>query len=129
FLMKQNIQTLPTSLIDAARIDACGEFRIFWRIVLPLSKPILAVMGIFSFISGWNDFFWPYLVVRRQEMLTIQAGLSSLMGAGPTGMPPATNDMGIVMAASVLAAIPVIIVFFLFQRYIIQGVTVGAVKG
>lgn len=129
FLMKQNIQTLPTSLIEASRIDACTEFRIFWKVILPLSKPVLAIIGITSFISGWNSFFWPYLVTRRQEMLTLQAGLSSMMGAGATGMPPATNDLGVVMAGATLAAIPMFAVFFLFQRYIVQGITVGGVKG
>lgn len=129
FLMKQNIQTIPTSILDAARIDACSEWRIFWKIIIPLSKPILAVIGIFSFVSGWNSFFWPYLITNRSEMWTMQAGLASMMGAGATGMPPAFSDMGIVMAGSALAAIPVIIVFFLFQRYIVQGITVGAMKG
>ncbi|MGI6148394.1 MAG: carbohydrate ABC transporter permease [Limnochordia bacterium] len=129
FMMKQSIQTLPSSLLDAARIDACSEFRIFWKIVLPLSKPILAIVGITSFMGGWNEFFWPYLVARRQEMLTLQAGLSSMMGAGATGLPPATNNMGVVMAGSAIAAVPMIIVFFLFQKYIVQGITVGAMKG
>ena len=129
FMMKQNIQTLPSSILDAARIDACSELRIFWKIVLPLCKPILAIVGITSFMGGWNSYFWPYLVAQSQEMLTLQAGLSSMMGAGATGMPPATNNMGVAMAGSALAAVPMIIVFFIFQKYIVQGITVGSMKG
>jgi multiple sugar transport system permease protein len=129
FLMKQNIQTLPTSVLEAARIDACSEFKIYWRIVLPTSKPILAIIGITSFMGGWNSYFWPYLVSKSRKMLTLQAGLSSLMGAGISGMPPSLTDYGIVMSAAVIAAIPMIIVFFIFQKYVVQGMTVGAVKG
>ena len=129
FLMKQNIQSLPNSLIEAARIDATSEFGIFWKIVLPLSKPVLAIIGITSFMSGWNSYFWPYLVTQRQEMLTLQAGLASMVGAGAVGMPPATNDLGMALAGAVLAAIPMFIVFFAFQKYIVQGITVGGVKG
>jgi multiple sugar transport system permease protein len=129
FLMKQSIQSLPSSLMDAARIDACSEWGIFWKIVLPLSKPVLAIVGITSFMAGWNSYFWPYLVTQSREMLTLQAGLSSMMGAGATGLPPSSNDLGVVMAGATLAAIPMIIVFFIFQKYIVQGITVGGVKG
>jgi multiple sugar transport system permease protein len=129
FLMKQSIQSLPSSLIEAARIDACSEWGIFWKLILPLSKPVLAIVGITSFIGGWNSFFWPYLVAQDQTRLTLQAGLSSMMGAGATGLPPSTNDLGVVMAGALLAAIPKFVVFFLFQRYIVQGITVGSVKG
>lgn len=129
FLMKQSIQSLPSSLMDAARIDAASEWRIFWKIVMPLSKPVLAIIGITSFMAGWNSYFWPYLVAQSRDMLTLQAGLSSMMGAGATGLPPSSNDLGVVMAGATLAAIPMIIVFFLFQKYIVQGITVGGVKG
>ena len=129
FLMKQSIQSLPSSLIDAARIDACSEWRIFWKIILPLSKPVLAIVGITSFMAGWNSYFWPYLVAQSRDMLTLQAGLSSMMGAGATGLPPSSNDLGVVMAGATLAAIPMIVVFFLFQKYIVQGITVGGMKG
>lgn len=129
FLMKQSIQSLPSSLMDAARIDACSEWGIFWKIVLPLSKPVLAIVGITSFMAGWNSYFWPYLVAQSRDMLTLQAGLSSMMGAGATGLPPSSNDLGVVMAGATLAAIPMIIVFFIFQKYIVQGITVGGMKG
>ncbi|MEX2536993.1 MAG: carbohydrate ABC transporter permease [Trueperaceae bacterium] len=129
FLMKQSIQSLPSSLMDAARIDACSEWGIFWKIVLPLSKPVLAIVGITSFMAGWNSYFWPYLVAQSRDMLTLQAGLSSMMGAGATGLPPSSNDLGVVMAGAALAAIPMIVVFFIFQKYIVQGITVGGMKG
>ena len=129
FLMKQSIQSLPSSLMDAARIDACSEWGIFWKIVLPLSKPVLAIVGITSFMAGWNSYFWPYLVAQSRDMLTLQAGLSSMMGAGATGLPPSSNDLGVVMAGAALAAVPMIIVFFIFQKYIVQGITVGGMKG
>ncbi|HEX7003732.1 MAG TPA: carbohydrate ABC transporter permease [Trueperaceae bacterium] len=129
FLMKQSIQSLPSSLMDAARIDACSEWGIFWKIILPLSKPVLAIVGITSFMAGWNAYFWPYLVAQSRDMLVLQAGLSSMMGAGATGLPPSSNDLGMVLAGASIAAIPMIIVFFLFQKYIVQGITVGGVKG
>ena len=129
FLMKQSIQSLPSSLMDAARIDACSEWGIFWKIILPLSKPVLAIVGITSFMAGWNSYFWPYLVAQSRDMLTLQAGLSSMMGAGATGLPPSSNDLGVVLAGASIAAIPMIIVFFMFQKYIVQGITVGGVKG
>jgi len=126
FLMKQNIQTLPSSLIDAARIDGCGEFRIFWKVIFPLCKPILAVLGIFGFVSGWNNWFWPFLVTESRSMETLQVGLVNL--APPRDM-PVDVDYGVVMAGVLLAAIPTILVFFAFQKYLIRGITIGAMKG
>ncbi|MGV2805985.1 ABC transporter permease subunit, partial [Clostridium perfringens] len=76
FLMKQYMSSLPTSLIHAARIDACGEFGIFWKVILPMAKPGLAVLAIFTFVASWNDFFWPFLVTNSTEMRTIQVGLA-----------------------------------------------------
>ncbi len=129
FLFKQSIQTLPSSLIDAARIDAAGEFKIFWKIVLPLSKPILALMGITGFVGGWNSYFWPYLVTNSSDMFTIQVGLTGMMGAGAMGIPPGVEAYGRSFAGAALAAIPVIIIFFAFQKYFVKGITVGAFKG
>jgi len=129
FLFKQNIQTLPSGLIDAARIDGASEFKIFWRIVMPLSKPILALMGIVGFVGGWNSYFWPYLVTNSSEMFTIQVGLTGLMGAGAFGIPPGVEAYGEIFAGAVLAAIPVIVIFFAFQKYFVKGIAVGAFKG
>jgi multiple sugar transport system permease protein len=134
FLFKQSIESLPTSIIEAARVDAASEARIFFRIILPLSKPILSVMGIFGFIGGWNSYFWPYLVTESSKLYTIQVGLTSLMGAGGGAGVTGTLTFGIdeygqMLAGASMAAIPVIIIFFLLQKYIIQGITIGALKG
>ncbi|MDQ1910443.1 carbohydrate ABC transporter permease [Paenibacillus sp. GD4] len=122
FLMKQYMSTLPTSLIHAARIDACSEFGIFYKIILPMAKPGLAVLAIFTFVAHWNDFFWPLLVTRSNEMRTIQVGLASFRFAEST-------DYGAIMAGATIGALPMIILFFALQKYFLQGITIGAVKG
>jgi multiple sugar transport system permease protein len=121
FLMRQAIKTLPSELIDAGKIDGCSEFGVYWRIVLPLVKPGLAVLAIFTFVGSWNDYFWPLIVLNDPKMFTIQVGLPTLQGQW--------TDYGLVMAASTLAALPTIAIFLAFQRYFLQGVTVGAIKG
>jgi multiple sugar transport system permease protein len=121
FLMRQSIKTLPSSLLEAARIDGCTDFGIYWRIILPLSKPGLAVLGIFTFVTVWNDFFWPLIVLNRPNMFTASVGLPTLQGQW--------TDFGLLMAGSALSALPMIITFLLFQRYFLQGITVGGVKG
>lgn len=122
FLMKQYMSTLPTSLIHAARIDACSEFRIFYKIILSMAKPGLAVLAIFTFVAQWNEFFWPFLVTKTSEMRTIQVGLASFKFAQST-------DYGAIMAGATIGALPMIILFFALQRYFLQGITIGAVKG
>ncbi len=122
FLMKQFIQTLPSELIDAARVDGASEPRIFWEVVLPLVRPGLAFLGIITFVAQWNSFVWPLIVTRSSEMRTLQVGLVLIREQEPL-------FFGLQMAAAVLAAIPVIVVFFAFQRYFLRGVTVGALKG
>jgi multiple sugar transport system permease protein len=121
FLMRQVMKPLPSELIDAARIDGCGEFDIYRRIMLPLAKPGLAVLGIFTFVGNWNDFFWPLVVLNKPAMYTLPVGLPTLQGQW--------TDYGLLMAGSTLAAVPTIILFLVFQRYFLQGVTVGALKG
>lgn len=122
FLMKQFIGTLPNALIDAARIDGCSEFGIYWRIILPLCKPGLAVLGIFNFMGSWNDFLWPLLVTQSSQMRTLAVGLASLQQE-------ALTDYGLLMAGSVFAAIPMVIAFLLFQKHFLTGITIGAIKG
>lgn len=121
FLMRQTIKTLPGELIEAAKIDGCSEFGVYWRMILPLIKPGLAVLGIFTFVGSWNDFFWPLIVLNDPNQFTLQVGLPTLQGNW--------TDYGLVMAASSIAAMPTIVLFIIFQRYFLQGVTVGAVKG
>lgn len=122
FLMKQFIQTLPTELIDAARVDGASEPRIFWDVVIPLVRPGLAFLGIITFVAQWNLFVWPLVVTRSSEMRTLQVGLVLIREQEPL-------FFGLQMAAAVMAAIPVVVVFFAFQRYFLRGVTVGALKG
>lgn len=123
FLLKQFLDTLPQSLVDAARVDACAEFRIFWRIVFPMAKPALTVMAIFGFVGGWNDYFWPYLVTNRQQFFTIQTGMIYLT-SGLEG-----TRFGPVLAAASLSTIPMLIMFLAFQKFFIKGITIGAIKG
>src|SRR5690349_3462057 len=122
FLMRQYIQTLPTELEEAARIDGCSEPGIFWRIILPLSKPAIAALAIFSFVRSWNAFLWPLIVLQKTSTYTLPVGVASLQEEF-------VIDYGIIFAGAALAAVPMIIFFLLFQRYFIEGVRLGALKG
>lgn len=122
FLMRQQMQTLPSELLDAARIDGCSEVGIFARIVLPLVKPGLAVLGIFTFVAQWNSFLWPLIATRSTEMRLLQVGLAMLQEELPL-------RYGLLMAGATYAAIPIILIFFLFQRYFLQGIRIGGLKG
>jgi multiple sugar transport system permease protein len=122
FLMRQYIQTLPSELIDAGRIDGASELGVFWRIILPLCKPALAALAIFTFVRQWNDFLWPLIVLQRSANFTLPVGVASLQGEFGT-------DYGVIFAGAALAALPMIIFFLVFQRYFLEGVRMGAVKG
>jgi multiple sugar transport system permease protein len=122
FLMRQFISTLPASLFEAARIDGCNEWQIFVRIVLPLVRPALAVLGIFAFTSSWNDFLWPLVICNRRDMWTLPVGLASLQSEFNV-------DTSLLMAGACFAAVPMIALFFAFQRHFVSGLTMGAVKG
>ncbi|MGH2459709.1 MAG: carbohydrate ABC transporter permease, partial [Chloroflexota bacterium] len=125
FLCRQFIVTLPGELFDAARVDGCSELGLWARIALPLSKPVLAVLGIFTFIAQWNDFLWPLVVIDKPELFTIQVGVVTLQsfieGAGP--------QYGLIMATAVTLSLPPIVAFLIMQRYLVQGLTIGALKG
>jgi multiple sugar transport system permease protein len=122
FLIKQFMQTLPSELFDAARIDGSSEPGIYWRIALPLSWPALAVLGIFTFVGEWNSFFWWLLFTNSQTMRNLQVGLTYYRYENQI-------DWGPIMAGTVIAALPVVVVFFAFQRYFLRGLTIGALKG
>lgn len=121
FLMRQFMLSVPSEMLEAARIDGAGEFRTFMKIVLPISKPALAVLGIFTFVAQWNSFLWPLIITNTNEMRTLQAGLSLIQEEVPM-------QYSYLMAAATFAAIPMIIVFFSFQKYFLRGITVGSVK-
>lgn len=122
FLMKQFISTLPTDLIEAATIDGCSEWQTFGQVILPLAKPGLAVLGIFTFMGQWNEFLWPLIVTSSASMRTLPVGMALLQEELPM-------QYGLLMAGATYAAIPMIIIFFMFQRYFLRGITVGALKG
>ncbi|MEA1884777.1 MAG: carbohydrate ABC transporter permease [Thermotogota bacterium] len=121
FLMRQFMLSLPNEIIDAARIDGAGEFKTFWKIILPMSKPALAVLGIFTFVGEWNSFLWPLIVTQSSKMKTLQAGLALIQEEVPM-------EYAYLMAGATYAAIPMVIVFLTFQKYFLRGVTVGAIK-
>lgn len=122
FLAKQFFSSIPNALIESAKIEGCGHLKTYVLIVLPLSKTILAVMAINTFLSSWNNFFWPFLVTSVDKMFTIQVGLKTFKFANGTLLSP-------MMAGACISAIPMFILFFSLQKYFLEGVTVGAVKG
>ena len=121
FLMRQFITTIPTDLIESARIDGCSEFRIYWTIILPLCKPVLAALGIFTFMGSWNAFLWPLIIMIKENMYTLPVALANLSGQHAT-------KFGLLMAGAVVVVIPVLIVFIVAQRYVIKGVAVTGLK-
>lgn len=125
FLMRQYMVSLPTELLDAARIDGCGEFRIYWQIVLPLARPALGTLAIYQFMNSWNSFLWPLMVLRDQKLYTLPLGLATMQG----NIQNQTVDYGQIMAGAFLAAAPIIILFLFMQRQFIAGLTLGSVKG
>jgi multiple sugar transport system permease protein len=122
FLIRQYAQSIPDDLLDAARIDGAGELRIYTSIVLPTIVPILATLGIWTFLSTWNDFMWPLIVLSDEARWTLPVALANLSGEH-------VQDTELMMAGSVLTILPVMLVFLFLQRYYIQGVMVGSVKG
>ncbi|HMQ30779.1 MAG TPA: carbohydrate ABC transporter permease [Chloroflexaceae bacterium] len=122
FLMRQYIQTLPSELEEAARMDGANEWQVFWHVILPLSRPALGALAIFTFVRHWNDFLWPLIALTRPQNYTLTVGVANLQGEFAT-------DYGVIFAGAALAALPMIVFFFMFQRQFLEGVRMGAVKG
>jgi multiple sugar transport system permease protein len=122
FLMRQYMQSIPDTLLDAARIDGASELRIFWQVVLPLCRPALAAMGIFTFTAAWEDFFWPLIITSSPEHYTAPLGLALFVVKNRT-------SWDVLMAGSVIATLPMVVVFMVFQRQFIQGIAMSGVKG
>lgn len=122
FLIRQYALSIPDDLIDAARIDGASEFRIYRSIVLPVIRPILATLAIWTFLASWNDFMWPLIVLSDDQMFTLPVALANLMGER-------AQDTELMMAGSVLTVLPVLLVFIFLQRYYVEGITMGSVKG
>ena len=121
FVIRQYMLTIPDELIESARIDGAGEFRIYARIVLPLARPAIAVVAIFSILWRWNDFIWPLLVAQDEKFYTLPVALAQLNGrlAVPTN---------IIIAMSVMSIIPVLFMFVFMQRQIVQGISQTGMK-
>ena len=125
FLFRQFFRTIPEDFSDAARMDGCTEFGIFWRIFVPLSMPVFITVAIFTFMASWNDFIGPLLYINSPEKFTVALGLAtyrSMLGVGRT-------RWDLLMAASVSMTAPIVLLFFVLQRYFIKGVVMSGIKG
>jgi ABC-type glycerol-3-phosphate transport system permease component len=121
FLMRQYILSVPSQMLDAARIDGCSDLRIYWDIVLPVIKPALGALTIFAFMNSWNNFLWPLVVLRSESKYTLPLGLAGLVGVY-------SQEYGMLMAGTLISTLPVILLFLAMQREFVSGITLGAVK-
>lgn len=122
FLLRQFFKSIPLELEDASKIDGCTYWRIYWNLMMPLSKPALATLGIFVFMWSWNNFLWPLLIVNSLEMKTLPLGLAYFLGQY-------TVYWNLLMVGATISLLPVLIVFFFAQRYFIEGITLTGLKG
>jgi multiple sugar transport system permease protein len=122
FMMRQYLLTIPKEISDAGFIDGANEFEIFYKLVMPLMKPVIAVVAIFTALGSWNDFLGPLIYLTRQEMYTLSIGLQFFRSQHEV-------EYSLLMAASTLVALPVVVIFLCFQRFFVEGITMGAVKG
>lgn len=123
FLLKQYMETIPDDLLDAATVDGAGAFTRFWKVVVPLSRPAIGTLAVFRFLGVWNDYLWPLVIIRKEEMYTLTIGIANMQ------MRQGMVVWGSQMAASVLATIPVILIVLLMQKQFLRGLTAGAFKG
>lgn len=121
-IMINFFKALPNELLESVRIDGGGEFTIFWKVILPLSKPIVATVAIFAFVASWNNYLWPLLCAMSNEMFTLPVGIPTFSGTY-------TVDYVRPMTAAMVASLPMIIIYIIFERQIVAGITQGAVKG
>ena len=122
FLMKQFSEGIPNELLDAAKIDGASEYRTFQSVVIPMIKPGIGALAIFTFISSWNDYFMQLIMLTSSKNLTISLGIATMQAENST-------DYGLIMAGAALASVPIIVIFLIFQKYFTKGITMGAVKG
>ena len=122
FLVRQYARTIPDELIEAARVDGAGELRIFLTVVLPLLKPVLASLAVFTFLASWNDFMWPLIVLTDDGLQTLPVALAALSREH-------VQDNELMMAGSVITVLPVLLLFLALQRYYMHGLLLGSVKG
>ncbi|MGZ5475864.1 MAG: carbohydrate ABC transporter permease, partial [Thermoanaerobaculia bacterium] len=122
FLVRQFMVSIPDDVIAAARIDGASEWRIYRSIILPLARPVLATLAIFTFMSAWNDFMWPLIILSDQRKYTLPVAIANLLGEH-------VQDLELMMAGSVITVIPVLALFFALQKQYIAGMMAGSVKG
>ncbi len=122
FLLRQFMLTIPKSLDEAATIDGAGYWQVFWEVILPLTRPGLITLAIFTFIGNYQSFFWPLILIKDENLRTLPVGLLAFSDDYGTDIP-------LLMAASLLAMIPLVVIFVLFQKYLVRGIQLGAVKG
>ena len=122
WMLKGYFDTIPRELEEAARIDGCSQFKVFWKIIIPLSLPAIAVTALFSFLAAWNEFLLALTFNTSNEKYTLPVGLASFIS-------PTKQLWGDFAALSIIAAIPIVVLFIVFQKYLINGLTAGSVKG
>lgn len=122
FLMRQAFLAIPKEMEEAAIVDGCNVFQVFWRVILPMVKPSLAVLAIFTFIGSWGEFLWPSIVLTKEAMYTLPVGVNNLQGMF-------SSNWRFIAAGSILSTIPILIFFLAMQKYFISGENEGAVKG
>jgi multiple sugar transport system permease protein len=122
FLVRQFMLSIPQELLEAARLDGAGEARIYWSVVMPLARPVLATLAIYTFMATWNDFLWPLIVLNDQKRYTLPVAMASLVGEHAL-------DIELMMAGAVVTVLPVLVLFLALQRYYIAGLMSGSVKG
>lgn len=121
FLMRQYIRTIPSDFEDSARIDGCSEFQIYYKVILPMIKPIIAVWSIFIFIENWKNFFWPLIILEKQDLFLLEIGISMIQRHY-------FLNQGMVMAGASIAILPVLVIFVFFQKHLSHGIAIGELK-
>lgn len=122
FLFRQSIVQVPDELLQAARIDGCSEFEIYWNIVMPVSRPMIGAFSLMAFMGSWNSFLWPQIILHNKDLFTLPIALNQLRGAYD-------NEAGMLMAGTLVSVIPVVLIFLALQKEFMAGLTAGAVKG
>lgn len=122
FLFRQSMLAIPDDLLQAGRIDGCSEFRLYWEIALPVSRPMIGAFTLIAFMGAWNNFLWPQLILHTRERFTLPIALNQMLGLY-------SREYGALMAGTLLSIIPVVILFLLLQKEFISGLTSGAIKG
>ena len=122
FLVRQFALSIPDSLLEAARIDGATEFEVYWRVALPLLRPVLVTLALFTFMGSWNDFMWPLIVLTDDDLYTLPVALATLTRER-------VQDTEFMMAGAVVTTLPVLVVFLVLQRHYVRGIALGGVKG